>query len=225
MNIHQELYDESVRRCKKFMKLNKFDLPRFVTYEECERAYAKNPPSKAALHDSNLVRRLQGGATVGMATGFHHKHPTHDWTVYVNLAKCAEPVFNPGMRRWSFPCWKTDRTAMGVVAHEVGHNVAVQLTGRAKTQDRIAELRAKWAAAAAKGKSVTGYELTLEESAAETLRLFILNPSLLKEAVPRRYDHFVSELSLRTSEPRHWREVLEDAPQEYIKAAERWTAL
>lgn len=196
-SIHQELYTESVRRCKVFLKKNKLPLPRFVTYEECElrhkqAASGSEAAYKDALHDVRLTRRLQGGSTVGMATGFYRCHPTHGPTCYINLGKTAVPVFHPAVRNWSFPCWKTDRTAMGVVAHEVAHHVASAVSERFNEEERAA-LRAKWVVVL-RGKKVSGYEPIPEEAAAETLRLFILNPSLLQEAVSKRWSFLAEEL-------------------------------
>lgn len=232
--IQQELYTEAVRRCKIFLKHNKLSVPRFVTYEECElrhkqAAQGSDAVYKDALHDVRLTRRLEGGATVGMASGFYHLHPTHGPTCYVNLAKTALPVLKPAVRSWSYPAWKTDRTAMGVVAHEVGHHVVEEVSKRFTQEPRkkvtkewsaelvLAELREKWATVI-KGRQVSGYEPTPGEAAAETLRLFILNPSLLQEALPKRWSFLTEELRLKPSELRHWRKVLKGASAAYLEA-------
>lgn len=197
------LYEESVKRCVAFLKLNRVAEPRFITYAEVTDSY-----------DRNLVSRVRGGSTVGMATGIYTKHPRLGPTVYVNLAKCAQPILNPGFRRWSYPCWKTDRTPMGVVAHEVGHHVSASLRSSQKI------IREKWNVAA-RGKRVTGYEPCPEEAMAETLRMFILNPTLLEAAIPRRYTFLIDVLGLRPSESRNWQEVLGNYP-EYVVAGAHW---
>jgi len=199
------LYKESIRKCTAFLKLNKIVSPRFITYAETVDAY-----------DRNLISRVRGGSTVGMATGIYASHPLLGSTVYVNLAKCAQPVLKPGARRWSYPCWKTDRTPMGVVAHEVGHHVSAAF----RTSRKIPLICGMWRIAA-RGKRVTGYEPCLEEAIAETLRLFILNPALLEAAIPSRYTFLTDVLGLKPSEPRDWQEVLGNHAG-YVQAGERW---
>ena len=118
----------------------------------------------------------------------------------------------PNNAHW--PCWKTDRTAVGVAAHETGHYIADVL----RAQVPIAVWK-QWLADN-RTKLVSGYEPTPHESLAETLRLFILNPALLEAAVPWRFAFCTETMGLRLTERRSWRVVLGNA--ELAKRAERW---
>ena len=99
-------------------------------------------------------------------------------TVYVNLPRTALPVIKPYHMRWSWPGWKTDRTAIGVVGHEVGHHV-----------DRGFSSTAEWRRCCGRGaKRVSSYEPCPSEAFAETMRMFIQNPELVRYALPTRWE-------------------------------------
>lgn len=133
----------------------------------------------------------------------------------VDLGMTALEATNPAHMRWSWPGWKTDRTACGVVAHETGHHVEYVLA-KAKRYHR-----GLWRTAM-KGKRVSGYEPYPHEAFAETMRVFILNPELLQLSIPNRYDYIVNVLGLKPSETRSWKEVIEN--ENYFPAAEKWIA-
>jgi hypothetical protein len=99
-----------------------------------------------------------------------------------------------------------------VVAHETGH----YLTDRQRAN--LPDWR-RWLAQNPV-KHVSGYRPTIEEALAETLRLFILNPDLLRRAVPWRYEFCITTMGLKPSVRKGWRAVLNNA--NYEPAAERW---
>lgn len=133
--------------------------------------------------------------------------------VFVDLKKSVTPVRTPGFS-WSFPGFKADLTAVGVTAHETGHHVHESLG-----------YRDLWLAAQRMFKHeprVSGYEPHLGESIAEALRLFILNPSLLREGRPFRWAFATDVLGLRPLHDAPWREVLAHAHLRMRAATESW---
>ncbi len=204
-----KLYQIGVAAATEFLELNSIRLPVFMTYEEAL--------NKLENRLSKLLRRVADGPTLGTGTGLYS-----DGHVFVNVPVTATPVQSPSMRSWSWPGWKTDRTAVGVVAHETGHHVAAMLNAR-YTPERRAEFRALWLTAI-KGKKVSGYEPIPDEAAAESMRLFILNPDLLRKAIPNRYN-FMLRLGLNPI-PRLLRKgyaaVLNNP--NYLPAAQRFTS-
>ena len=106
--------------------------------------------------------------------------------VIVSTEDCARP--SPGLpMKWSFPGYTTDRTPMGVVAHEIGHYVDHMLG--------YPSLRVEWTAV---GKEVvTSYEPNSSEKFAESFRVFILNPALLKIVSPGRFTFLREVLGIR----------------------------
>lgn len=130
--------------------------------------------------------------------------------VSVNLENCLLPVRVPGYS-WSFPGYKADNTPVGVVAHETGHHVH-HLLG-------LSAVPAGWYR-----KRVSGYEPNWIESAAETLKLLITNPNLLREGAPVRYGVVVNTWGLTPPHDTPWREVLEGrgAHPRIVAAAGNW---
>lgn len=61
---------------------------------------------------------------------------------------------------------------------------------------------------------------TVHESIAESLRLFILNPDLLKNIAPNRYQYFIDK-GLKPTVTKKMGEVLHDAPKEYFEQVEK----
>lgn len=130
--------------------------------------------------------------------------------VNVNVTKSRPVTKTPGFS-WTFPGWKADLTALGVVAHEVGHYVHDQF--------RAIDTR-HWRSEA----PVTSYEPNHYESFAEAVKLFMTNPDLLRVGRPLRYATLTSIL-----EPPHlvpWRDVLtlRGAHEKFISAAGNWIA-
>jgi hypothetical protein len=144
--------------------------------------------------------------STGLYTGRH---------IYVNVPSTTTPVPKPYHMRWSWPGWKTDRTAIGVLAHETGHHV-----------DQGRSLRQTWRQVCGHGtKKVSGYEPSAGEAWAESLRLFILNPELLKAGIPGRYAAVV-ELGIKPLPERVTLGIAGcvDNNPHYIAAAETWIA-
>ena len=109
----------------------------------------------------------------GAMTGYYRNN-----TIYVNVPVTAIPTENPKMKRWSYPGYKVDRTACGVVAHELGHHVEIVL----RNKEILTMLQGSFWRDILNGsvKRVSGYEPVPSEAFAESMRLFILNPELLK---------------------------------------------
>lgn len=196
--IKEELYRVGVEYARLFLDVNDIKHPTFVTFEETEKY-----PKLAVVLSLAKQNPLVGGLTAFYRLG----------CVCVNVPVTALPVKHPQYRSWSYPGWKTDRTAVGVVAHEVGHYVEEHLRFAGKLDYAGNAWRE-----IIRGKKVSGYEPKPSEAWAESMRLFILNPKLLRAAIPRRYE-FISQL-LRPSETRSWKRVLDNP--DYVQAGERW---
>lgn len=126
-------------------------------------------------------------------------------------ARCTLPG-----RGYSWPRHCSDRTELGVLAHEMGHHVHQSLA-----PDYAKHLRQIFPR---KGLRVTGYEPNVDESIAESFRLYLLNPDLLYGGRRPRFNFFEREMKLRTIEDRSWEEALGDCPTRITTAAERWLA-
>jgi hypothetical protein len=207
MNVRETLYLEGLRLALRFLKKNRIAEPVFMTYDE---ALSIRPTESTPLR---LLAKVSGGPAVGSGTGLY----SHGY-VFVNVPATALPVEKPGYRNWSYPGWKTDRTAVGVVAHELGHYVEHQFQKEGRLiYGKHGEL---WREVIVKNrKRISGYEPVPSEAWAETMRLFILNPDLLRHAIPARYE-FIRAVGLKPSERRNWYEVIPN--QRYWETGERW---
>ena len=133
-------------------------------------------------------------------------------SVLVDVEKTRWPAYKKG-RTWSFPRYKVDKTAMGVVAHETGHHVqALRVCGLHEWQRKVLDTE----------PAVTGYEPTPGEAFAEAMRLFILNPDLLKVGRPKRFEYLRYVCQLKPLDLGRWNQVLEHAPDHIKQAATRW---
>jgi len=153
------------------------------------------------------------------------RNPWHDkgwyWKglVFVNLKKSRVPVKVPGFQ-WSFTGYKADLTAPGVLAHETGHHVHFELDrmfgtfGRAALLERLLKVRNS-------ESPVSGYEPNVYETFAESMRLFILNPNLLRVGRPERFRMLI-DVGLNPLHDRPWDEVLVNAHPRLISAASSW---
>lgn len=154
------------------------------------------------------------------------KNPWHDkgwyWfgTLFVNLKRSRVPVKVPGFA-WSFTGSKADLTAPGVLAHETGHHAHYQLDKRGGT-GAAHLLMCDLSDVKKEEPPVSGYEPNLYEVMAEMVRLFILNPSLLKEGRPLRWALLRDNLGLRPLHDAPWREVLRNAHPKLIASLENW---
>ena len=127
---------------------------------------------------------------------------------------CARPAVGVA-RAWSFPGFKTDRTPVGVLAHETGHHIdwMLDLTKPLASRD--------WHTREMKREAVSSYEPCAAEAVAETLRVFILNPDLLAAFAPTRYNYLRHVVGLKPSEKRDAFTVLSswNAKPSFIEAA------
>ena len=137
--------------------------------------------------------------------------------VAVDVAGSRCPVKTPGYA-WSFTGHKSDLTAPGILAHEVGHHVdyCLGVTEEHRLRNRF------------RGEpSITGYDHgnTSSEMFAEMMKLFILNPDLLRQGRPRRYLFLTQTCGLRPAfdpDEYSWEDVLLFAHDKIISAAKAW---
>lgn len=210
---NDELYRLGVEACNEFLELNSIERPRYMTYDEALRHDGHDWAIAVLRRTQRLDHPYRTGRTYGLYSF---------GTVFVNVVLATKPVLRPAMRSWSWPGYKVDRTAMGICAHEVGHHVAQAHVAR--STDAV-DWTAKWRNLLAnrQRKVVSGYEPVPDEAWAETMRLFILNPDLLRKAIPWRYDYVTQVTGLRPIERvlrKGWRKVLSNLA--YEPAAERW---
>lgn len=130
-------------------------------------------------------------------------------TVYVNLKRARSPVGNPGFS-WSFTGYKADLTPSGILAHECGHIVDSLTNFKLHKQQLNGEPK------------VTSYEPNKYERSAEMIKVFILNPDLLKIGRPQRYKLLTEVLKLKPVINDNWESVLENAHEKLRKAAQTW---
>lgn len=136
--------------------------------------------------------------------------------VVVNMKRCRMPARVPGYS-WSYPGYKADLTPYGVIAHELGHHVWYHIM----REDRIKQ--ASWKYTSKSGAPVSSYEPNPEEAFAESIKLWITNPALLRDGRPERFNYLQS-LGLVTVHGLSWRSALCNAHPRLITAAEQWIA-
>ena len=209
MTPREVIYKAALYLAEEFLAINDhLPMVRILTYEEALSGGCRSKRIETFFR--RAVRPGLDGAARGRYTGLYYM--SH---IFVNLPMTALPVENPGRQRWSYPGWKTDRTAIGVVAHELGHFVAHAYTVSIPSW-RLALQRRPY-------KPISGYAPTAEEQFAETVRLFITNPDLLRKAVPWRYNYLTDVVCLAPIKKRlrrGWKGILNN--QAYWPAAERW---
>lgn len=140
------------------------------------------------------------------ACGYYHWRKRH---IVVDPARCAGyPHYH---RQWAWPGYKIDTTPYGVIAHEVGHYI----------DHCMSSSGFRWSSHlkdSAGEDGLTSYANKNDlEFAAEALKLFITNPTLLEALRPATYDFIL--YSLKPVETRHWTEVLASAPDRIFNAA------
>lgn len=120
--------------------------------------------------------------------------------IKINLKKNRTPTRTPGFA-WSYPGYKSDMTPIGVLAHEFGHHIHNKFfNGNSYLPP---------------GR-VSGYEPNVSEAYAESFKLFIINPDLLKNISKHRYDYFI-ESGLKPIIKQKWDDVLSDAHPKFIE--------
>ena len=139
--------------------------------------------------------------------------------IYINLKACSTPTKKPGYR-WSFPGYKADLTPIGVLTHEIGHYIhyKIDYSNLSKNLNNL------WLRQTENEKSITSYDKNncVSEQIAESLKVFITNPNLLKVGRPIRYNFLVNEFNLIPLHDEPWQEILKYADEKYIKAANNW---
>ena len=106
---------------------------------------------------------------------------------------CAREITNPANRLWSHPHYFTDRTVYGVLHHEFGHYLHEYLKFPRLPKER----------------QITSYEPNARERFAETIKLFLGNPDLLRAYDPERYDKLI-QLGLKPVHNKTWQQVMRD---------------
>ena len=185
-HIRETLYELGLAQCRLFLSANLFAEPEYI--------------KGAAPHALN---KWQG---IGLYT---------NGRVWVDLSKTTVPRANKGPV-WSWPGYKVDRTAAGVVAHETGHYVSDQLKVNRSVNAQ------RWLDILNVEKPLTGYEPTPEESFAETMRVYILNPHLLMCGRPMRHRFIQHTLRLSPATQSMFGVVLNGAPAHILNAAAKF---
>lgn len=135
----------------------------------------------------------------------YYEHYSSNIVVFTN--KCATPAINPGFK-WSYPHYFVDKTILGVTCHEFGHYVHEYLG-----HPNMGKL----------GNKITGYEPNMFERFAESIKLFLTNPDLLKQYNPKRYDFLTNKLKLKPVYTTDWKTQLNyygDVNKKYTTACE-----
>ena len=126
-------------------------------------------------------------------------------TVHVSVKRSAFMAPMAFCRQWSFPGYRIDRTPYGVVAHETGHHVDACLGIPSR---RFPKTK----------KQVSNYEPSKSEAFAESLKIFITNPTLLQAGIPERYN-FIIALGIKPVITRHYTELMKGR---FLEQAEKW---
>jgi hypothetical protein len=206
----RELFQTGVARLNEFCVVNSLPTPLYMHHHEIP-----DTPEGRSLW---LILSRPSRFTKHRLTGFYEPK---QHLILVNLKTVAKPVPRPRPRNWSYPGYKSDRTAVGVVCHEGGHYIQDMLHHRCDLSSWNHKVDEDWRELLRScSKQVSSYEPIPDEAFAETMRLFILNPEMLRLGIPQRYD-FICELGLVPSEMRSYQEVLDGNPY-YIQAAENW---
>lgn len=190
--------------------------------------YDKKKVYKDAVRYCNKFLRINGLSKPNkyLTTAPWLKQRYYGWyqtgtqEVFVDLERSHCPVRNPNYV-WSYTGYKVDLTAPGTLAHEIGHHVQTVyeslLTQREKRNFRSILKKISFAE-----KSMSSYEYDVHEMFAESTRLFLLNPDLLKKARPLRYELLSEVVGLKPMHQVDWREILQHAHPKIIQATEKW---
>lgn len=133
----------------------------------------------------------------------------------VFLDKCHPPSLSGDC--WNWPRYKADVTPLGIAAHELGHHVSYSVARRATTPPR--RHWAAWTLAVMPELPLTTYGCrSPEEDIAESVKLFVTNPTLLYFLRPVRHCQLRLWWNLHVVETRSWRELL---PERHVEMLER----
>lgn len=122
---------------------------------------------------------------------------------------------------WSYTGYKADLTSPGVAAHEMGHHTEATLKKELSPGD-VANWRRAWGEARTSEARVSSYEPNAGEAFAESMKLFILNPELLREGRPMRWKFLTETAGLKPVHSTPWKAVLRNAHPRLIEGGERW---
>ena len=140
---------------------------------------------------------------------YHGMYDGSTQNIYVNVKTAKTPVKTPGFA-WSYTGYKADLTPAGILAHEFGHYVDHYLKYISKKMKLVKE------------SAVSSYEPNQSERFAESMKLFILNPDLLKTGRPQRYQFLTQKCNLKPVIVDEWNIVLGNAHEKLITAAKNW---
>jgi hypothetical protein len=169
--------------------------------------------------DFNNIFVVKGGMP---QSGFFIGNPPRDMKklfncngplVVVNINKTVSPVKTPGYS-WSFTGYKADMTPAGILAHEIGHFIDYSL--------KWISYKSEWKKIIKNEKRVSSYEPNCSEAFAEAMKLFVLNPDLLKTGRPKRYNYLKNVLKIKTVIKNPYKEVLKNSHEKLLAAAENW---
>jgi hypothetical protein len=128
--------------------------------------------------------------------------------ILICIKRCANIGTGTGFSQ-SSPASKIDRTPFGVLAHEMGHHVhSLFLTSKYFKDKHLMASSLKHTFMNTKKEKISGYEPNYRESFAESMRLFISNPDLLKRACPIRYGFIYDQLQLKPLYNELWENML-----------------
>ena len=168
MTKREELYLKGMEMIKQFSKLNNIDISDIDFFVRYNKKECPNE-FKRWLYTSGLC-----------------VYPTkrkNRYKIFVNLPKSACEANKPTPFNSNHVHWFVDRTPCGIVCHEFGHYLHHKLTNLKIVLP--------------KEKQITSYEPNYHERFAESIKLFITNPDLLKQYDPKRYDVIVNKLKLK----------------------------
>ena len=186
-------YEQAKKQCREFLGTNKLREPGRWGTEMPTKKYEKN---------FGLYTHSRGGS------------------VCVNLKKSRPPVKTPGFQ-WSYTGYKSDLTAPGILAHEVGHHIDALFASELSPGDRRTTW-ATWNRVRQFEPRVSSYEPNDSEAFAESMKLFILNPDLLRTGRPLRYKFLTEALQLAPVHDLSWHQILVNAHPKLHAAARKW---
>lgn len=168
MTKREELYLKGMEMIKQFAELNNIDISDIDFFVR----YNKKECPKGFNRYINY-----SGLCI-----YKTKHKNH-YSIFINLPKSAYEANKPTAFNSNHVHWFVDRTPCGIVCHEFGHYL----------HDKLTDCKL----VLPKEKQITSYEPDYHERFAESIKLFITNPDLLKQYDPKRYDVIVNKLNLK----------------------------
>lgn len=197
------LYERSVERCKTFCELNHLPLPKITVVDRKDWMF-----DACAYYrpDTEAERKWMGKAS----------RPDIGTGIRICLDKCAAPCGPERSRQWSWPGSTTDRTAYGVLAHELGHHVdwcAGERKGRYYSEYGESVMQASGE------PPITSYAPDPSEWFSEMMRVYITNPALLSRVRPVTYD-LLSERWKPAGGSDWLKELGSDVPDRVVRALE-----